>query len=102
MIFRRALERLRDEYKADSESLAHSEAISIMRLLRANKNIMKYEWIFEKNIFSLDDNPALLTKNGLDKYTFDPQPLNVWWKYLDAKNVAALRRNLTETCHQYE
>ena len=28
---RRALERLREEYKADSESLAHSEAISIMR-----------------------------------------------------------------------
>lgn len=56
MTYKRALERLRDEYKADSESLAHSEAISIM---------------------SLDDNPALLTKNGLDKYTFDPQPLNV-------------------------
>ena len=30
---RRALERLREEYKADSESLAHSEAISIMRLV---------------------------------------------------------------------
>ena len=28
---RRALERLREEYKADSESLAQSEAISIMR-----------------------------------------------------------------------
>ena len=31
IIIRRALERLREEYKADSESLAHSEAISIMR-----------------------------------------------------------------------
>ena len=30
-IGRRALERLREEYKADSESLAHSEAFSIMR-----------------------------------------------------------------------
>ena len=30
-IARRALERLREEYKADSESLAHSEAISVMR-----------------------------------------------------------------------
>lgn len=30
-LVRRALERLREEYKADSESLAQSEAISIMR-----------------------------------------------------------------------
>ena len=33
MTYRRALERLRDEYKADSESLAQSEAISIMRFI---------------------------------------------------------------------
>jgi len=51
MTYRRALERLREEYKADSESLAQSEAISIMSLediqdAKENGNIAENEKYF--------------------------------------------------------
>ena len=69
---RRALERLREEYKADSESLAHSEAISIMRWEKIK------EEVDQLIISSLDDNPALERKRSdRDKYSEDNVSLRV-------------------------
>ena len=72
-LVRRALERLREEYKADSESLAQSEAISIMRSDRCSS---LYSNIFL--ILSLEDIQEAKDNGDLpEKYFPESESLHI-------------------------